>query len=99
MVATHNNSSRQKFPLGRIVATPAALEALARSGDSAHSLFMRHATGDWGDVCAADKRANDDALAKGERLLSAYLLRDGTKVWVITEWDRSASTLLLPSDY
>ena len=99
MVAANNNSSRQKFSLGRIVATPAALEALAKSGDSAHDLFRRHATGDWGDVCAEDKRANDDALASGERLLSAYHLRDGTKVWVITEWDRSVTTLLLPSDY
>ena len=85
MVAANNNPSRQKFSLGRIVATPAALKALAKSGDSAHDLFRRHATGDWGDVCAEDKRANEDALSIGERLFSAYHLRDGT--------------LLLPSDY
>lgn len=60
---------------------------------------MRHATGDWGGLDPADKRANDSALANGERLLSAYPLRDGTKVWIITEWDRSVTTLLLPSDY
>jgi hypothetical protein len=99
MVALGNNSPRQKFPLGQIVATPAALDALAKSGGSAHSLFVRHATGDWGDICAADMQANDAAVANGERIFSAYHLRDGTKVWVITESDRSVTTLLLPSDY
>jgi hypothetical protein len=99
MVAFRNNLPRQKFPLGKIVATPAALDALAKSGDSPYSLFARHATGDWGDLCAADKQANDAALIDGERIFSAYHLRDGTKVWEITESERSATTLLLPSDY
>lgn len=92
-------TSNQKFPLGRIVATPAALDALSKSGDSAHGLLMRHATGDWGDLDNDDKRANDADLTHGGRLLSAYILRNGTKVWIITEADRSATTLLLPSDY
>lgn len=99
MVSFNNNASRQKFPLGRIVGTPAALEAMGKSGDSPHALLMRHATGDWGDLCAADKQANDDALRHAARILSAYHLTDGTKVWIITEWDRSVTTLLLPSDY
>jgi hypothetical protein len=90
---------RPLFPLGRIVATSVALAALAHSGDSAHALLMRHATGDWGDLCAEDKRANDDALVHAARVFSAYLLKDGAKVWIITESDRSATTVLLPDEY
>ncbi len=93
------STTKQKFPLGQTVATPAALDALAKSGDSAHALLARHATGDWGDLCEGDKQANDADLIHGGRLLSAYVLRDGTKLWIITEADRSATTLLLPSDY
>lgn len=93
------SSSKQKFALGQIVATPAALDALNTSGDSAHTLLARHATGDWGDLCESDKESNDADLINGGRLLSAYVLRDGTKLWIITEADRSATTLLLPSDY
>jgi hypothetical protein len=93
------STSKQKFPLGQIVATPAALDALNASGDSAHHFLTRHATGDWGDLCEGDRQANDADMIHGGRLLSAYVLRDGTKLWVITEADRSATTLLLPSDY
>lgn len=95
----NNSQSRQRFPLGRIVATPAALAALAASGDSAHALLMRHVTGDFGTVCKADWQANEDAINDGERVFSAYLLKDGTKVWVITEADRSSTCVLLPDDY
>ena len=98
-MASLNTNSCQRFPLGRIVATPAALDALATSGDSAHGLFARHATGDFGTVCSADWQANEDAIRDGARVFSAYLLRDGTKVWVITEADRSSTCLLLPEDY
>jgi hypothetical protein len=98
MIATNSNR-RQRFPLGRIVATPAALEALAKSGDSGHGLIMRHVTGDFGTVCKADWQANEDAIATGERVFSAYALCDGEKVWVITEQDRSVTTLLVPEDY
>jgi len=99
MVAINTSSSRQRFPLGRIVATPAALGALAKSGDSAHGLVMRHVTGDFGTVCKADWQANEDAILHGERVFSAYLLKDGEKIWIITEADRSSSTILLPDDY
>jgi hypothetical protein len=62
--------------------------------------FSRHARGDWGTVNATDKRANELALKEGSRLLSAYMLRDGTtKIWIITEADRSATTILLPDEY
>ena len=60
---------------------------------------MRHACGDWGTVCPDDALANDEALEEGERLLSAYKLRDGTKVWIITEADRSSTCILLPDEY
>ena len=98
MIATNSNR-RQRFPLGQIVATPAALDALAKSGDSPHGLLMRHVTGDFGVVCKADWQANEDAIANGERVFSAYALSDGEKVWVITERDRSVTTLLLPEVY
>ena len=66
-------------------------------GMPALALLARHRAGDWGDLGAADTRANDEALAEGGRLLSAY--QTAGKVWVITEWDRSATTVLLPADY
>lgn len=87
-----------KFPLGQVVATPGALEALRY--DDLGSLMDRHARGDWGDVCDEDKRLNDRALKDGTRLLSAYTLMDGTtRIWIITEADRSATTVLLPEEY
>ena len=61
--------------------------------------FARHAAGDWGDLSPADRRANREALKHGDRLLSSYNLPGGGRVWIITEWNRSATTLLLPEDY
>ncbi len=90
---------KPKFPIGRVVATPGALEALEESGQSPFEFISRHAAGDWGIVDAEDRQANDDALIHGERLLSAYLTTKGTKLWVITEADRSSSCLLLPEEY
>jgi hypothetical protein len=88
-----------RFELGQLVATPGALAALDEAGTSPAELIGRHLQGDWGTVDKEDWAANDRALRDGERLLSAYMLETGTKVWVITEWDRSATTLLLPSEY
>jgi hypothetical protein len=86
------------FPLGRLLATPGVLEVA--SGDDLMAYLARHARGDWGVVDQADWRANDRALSEGTRLLSAYVLRDGsTRIWIITEADRSATTFLLPSEY
>jgi len=98
-------TAKISFSLGQIVATPAALEALAHNGVDALDLTARHASGDWGDVCREDRAANDDALKTGARLLSVYRLADGTKIWVITDatvdehGTRQSTTLLLPSDY
>ncbi|MGA2440209.1 MAG: hypothetical protein ABSH08_04585 [Tepidisphaeraceae bacterium] len=98
---TANGSTRgqQKFALGKIVATPGALAAMVKSGDSAQDLIKRHANGDWGEVCETDQRLNDQALVEGARLLSAYKLRDGVTLWIISEADRSATTFLLPDEY
>ena len=84
-------------PLGQIVATPAALGALTQP-DIVEAL-RRHASGDWGEVDAHDQAANDDAMRDGTRLLSAYRSASGTPFWVITEADRSVTTVLLPDDY
>lgn len=85
------------FDLGHLVATVNARDAIAPT-DIARAI-ERHVTGDWGDLCAADMKANDRALCDGSRLLSAYSDAKGTKFWIITEWDRSVTTVLLPSDY
>jgi hypothetical protein len=84
-------------PLGQTVATPAALGVLSRTDIVA--AIRRHAAGDWGDVDAEDRAANDDSLKAGERLLSVYRSANGTTFWVITEADRSVTTVLLPDDY
>ena len=88
-----------KFPLGQLVATPGGLDALERTGQSPLEFLSRHGSGDWGEVCEADKKENDFSVRNGFRLLSAYRLRDGTKIWIITEADRSATTILLPEEY
>ena len=87
------------FAIGQLLATPGALEAFARTGDDPIDYLVRHVSRDWGTVDAEDWHANDQALIEGTRLLSAYRLNDGTKVWIITEADRSATTVLLPEEY
>ncbi len=84
--------------LGQVVATPAALAALTTAGVSAASLLERHGRGDWGEVGREDWRANDWSVVNGERLLSSYMVGD-ERVWIITERDRSATTLLKPEEY
>ena len=88
-----------RFPLGRIVATPGALAALEEAGESPGIFLKRHVTGDWGEVDQPDKQENEFSVAHGFRLLSAYTVTNGTKLWIITEADRSATTILLPSEY
>jgi hypothetical protein len=86
------------FPLGKTVATPRALDALERAGIAPASLLVRHQNGDWGELSPEDADANQQGLDHGDRILSSYPVGDG-KVWIITEADRSATTLLLPEDY
>jgi hypothetical protein len=97
MITTNN--SKPRFSLGQVVGTPGAIEALEASKQSPAEFLNRHVVGDWGDVCEEDRQANDDALLHGERLLSSYRTSSGTKLWIITEADRSATTILLPDEY
>lgn len=92
-------SGMRAFSLGKIVSTPAALAALEAAGHNASEFLVRHALGDWGDLCDEDKQANDEAVADDLRILSAYRLQDGERVWIITEADRSVTTILLPENY
>ena len=88
-----------KFEPGQIVATPGALEAFRASGDDPLAYLIRHIAGDWGDVDADDRRENELSLQNGWRILSCYTLSNGTRIWFITEADRSATTILLPEEY
>ena len=92
-------STQARFPLGRVVATPGALEALAKAGQSSIEFIRRHSQGDWGDLAEEDKRENEFSVDKDLRIFSAYHTARGVKLWVITESDRSATTVLLPSEY
>ena len=93
-----------KFSLGQIVATPAVLGALEDSGQRSDEFLNRHVIGDWGIVSPDDRRANEEALQSGARLLSAYETTLGSKIWVITEaagddGRRASTCVLLPEDY
>jgi hypothetical protein len=89
---------RAPLPLGRVVSTPGALELLEDAKEYPLDLLARHATGDWGELCAFDRRQNEIALRDGYRVLSSYDVLAG-RVWVITEADRSVTTILLPEEY
>lgn len=78
--------------------TPGAIEALEQANVSAQSILQRHILGDWGDVTDSDKRANELAVEMGGTILSAYKLPRGIEVWVLTEPDRTATTVLLPNE-
>ena len=86
------------FSPGVVVATPAALEALEGAKEDPSVYLRRHLSGDWGDMEEFDKLQNEDALSE-YRIFSAYMLGNGTRIWIITESDRSSTCLLLPSDY
>lgn len=88
-----------RFALGHVVATPGALDLLDRTGTNAFALLQRHVRGDWGALPAEDAAANEDALVTGCRILSSYPLNEHERLWVITEADRSVTTLLCPDEY
>ena len=88
-----------KSALGRVVSTVGAHNALAAALHLPAEFLIRHKNGDWGELDPEDRRENERALRQGSRLLSAYATRAGDRLWVITEWDRSATTLLLPEEY
>ena len=87
------------FRLGRLLATPGALSALETAGQTPQAFIERHRRGDWGEVGKEDWDANQAALVQGTRLLSAYRTSKGVRIWIITEWNRSATTVLLPEEY
>lgn len=88
-------ATQRIIPLGLIVSTPGATQAMKQAGDSVLKFLSRHSRGDWG--CLDDK---DKAVTKaGGRIVSAYRLKNGTKIWVVTEADRSSTTVLLPEEY
>lgn len=93
------SSPEPLFSLGQVVATPGALKSLKTAQQNPLELISRHVTGDWGDLNEEDKQENELSVDRGFRILSAFELPTGKKVWIITEADRSATTILLPSEY
>ena len=87
------------FPLGRIVATPGALQALEEANQNPFEFIQRHQSGDWGELCEEDKSENEFSVRNGFRILSAYRTRNNVRLWLITESDRSVTTFLLPEEY
>jgi hypothetical protein len=89
----------QKFPLGQVAATPGAVATLEATVRTPMEFLMRHARGDWGELDEHDRLVNEEALAHGGRLLSSYIIAGEERIWIISEFDRSATTILLPSEY
>jgi hypothetical protein len=96
---THTKEASDLFPLGQIVATPGALDLLTRHGISPMLLLVRHVRGDYGSLTSEDVAANHAAVSGYDRILSSYPIDGDDRVWIITEWDRSVTTLLLPCEY
>lgn len=86
-----------QFTLGSLVATPGALRAM--NGSSLWPYIKRHASGDWGDVCPEDKKENEFSVEHGFRIMSVYTIPGGGNIWIITEADRSSTTVLTPHEY
>ena len=100
MVALNRTSRlKPRFLMGRVVATPGALAALELANQSADEFLHRHQGGDWGDVDESDRQFNEIAIEEGNRILSAYVLRTGDRIWIVTESDCRSTCVLLPSDY
>ena len=91
------STQTKQFPTGRLVGTPGALDTVGI--EEMVSAFNRHSKGDWGDVCPEDWRSNDRAIQNGGRIFSAYHSKEGQKFWIITEADRTATTIHLPDEY
>ena len=86
------------IPLGRVVATPRALQLLQEAGKDPHLLLARHRSGDWGDLDNLDHKENELPLKHGWRIVSSYPVGEKT-IWIITEADRAYTTILLPEEY
>ena len=94
-----------KFKLGKIVATPGAIEALEKANQSPDIFLEKHIGGDWGEICDEDANLNNEAIAhegdieKQQRVMSVYKTSKNETIWVITEWNRLFTTILLPFEY
>ena len=90
-----------RFELGQVAVTPGVRELMNSGKFNVLSLLRRHLAGDWGDLCSEDQRLNERSLQPGHEgcLFSSYQIGPRLKVWVITEWDRSVTTVLLPIEY
>ena len=103
-IPTNCQTTKPKFPLGQVLITPGATEALQKTGQSPAEFLARHVAGDWGEVCPDDKALNDGSLIDGSRILSAYRTSSNGRLWIITEGaddegHRCCTTLLLPEEY
>ena len=87
------------FDLGQTFMTIGAREALEESNQTANEFLARHQSGDYGDICEDDRKENEFSVKKGFRILSAYKTKLSEKIWIITELDRSSTTILLPEEY
>lgn len=96
---TNASNERLPFELGALAATTGAAQAAALAGVRLVDLLIRHLGADWGDVDQTDEAANTEALATGGRLLSSYHLPTGAEIWIITEADRTSTTVLLAAEY
>jgi hypothetical protein len=94
---TKEAETEDRFPLGDVMVTRQAFDRLAP--EDIQRALQLHARGDWGLVCPEDRQSNEEALAEGLRLFSVYEDKSSTRFWIITEWDRSLTTVLLPGDY
>ncbi|MCR6481045.1 hypothetical protein NU688_33145 [Variovorax sp. ZS18.2.2] len=92
-------AAQQKFELGTTALTRGVCSLIATGKLTPLPFILRHASGDWGDLCEEDRSSNEAALKQRGRLMSSYKLDDKQTLWIITEWDRSVTTLLLPSEY
>lgn len=90
---------KPQFRLGAVVGTPAAVRAIADAGQTPDFFLRKHVAGDWGDCCEEDRQVNNDALKHGDRILSVYTTLKSVRIWIITERDRSVTTILLPDEY
>lgn len=90
---------RNKFELGSVFVTPKATHSLQEAGQSPDEFLARHESGDWGEVGSADRKENEFSLCKGYRVFSIYPLANGETIWIITQPDRSVTTIMLPEEY
>jgi hypothetical protein len=91
------NLENKMITLGQVVLT-CGVDAMGFEYSELLHLLSRHVNGDWGAVCEEDAQTNDDAVEHGDRVMSVYIHK-GVRLWVITEWDRSVTTILLPQEY